>query len=237
MALIYSIEDDEGILELLSCSVKMANMTFQGFESYADFEEGIREQVPDLILLDIMLPVVDGISILKLLKNNGKYKKIPVIMLSAKDRESDKVMAFELGADDYISKPFGVFELVARIKAVLRRNQSVSDETNSSTIIKASGIVIDIERHMVRFQNSENNSIINLTNKEFLLLKYLMSNPNIVLTRNRLLETVWGYDFLGETRTVDVHIMSLRQKLHDNGENPTLIATVRGIGYKFVYND
>ena len=234
MPLIYSIEDDDGILELISCSVKMANMTFQGFESYAEFEKGIQKEIPDLILLDIMLPGIDGFSILKLLKENTKLKKIPVIMLSAKERENDKVLAFEFGAEDYISKPFGVFELVARIKAVLKRNQVNTSDKNTPTIISASGIILDTEKHSVKLQNNDKNSIIELTNKEFMLLKTLMSNLNIVLTRDRLLETVWGYDFLGETRTVDVHIMSLRQKLSHEGENSSIISTVRGVGYKFV---
>jgi len=234
MPLIYSIEDDDGILELISCSVKMANMTFQGFESYAEFEKGIQKVTPDLILLDIMLPGLDGFSILKLLKENSKLKKIPVIMLSAKDRENDKVLAFEFGAEDYISKPFGVFELVARIKAVLKRNQVNTSEKNTPTIISASGIILDTEKHTVKLQNNEKNSTIELTNKEFMLLKTLMSNLNIVLTRDKLLETVWGYDFIGETRTVDVHIMSLRQKLSHEGENSSIITTVRGVGYKFV---
>jgi len=234
MPLIYSIEDDDGILELISCSVKMANMTFQGFESYAEFEKAIQKELPDLILLDIMLPGIDGFGILKLLKENSKFKKIPVIMLSAKDRENDKVSAFEFGAEDYISKPFGVFELVARIKAVLKRNQVNTSDKNTPTIISASGIILDTEKHSVKLHNNGKNSIIELTNKEFMLLKTLMSNLNIVLTRDRLLETVWGYDFLGETRTVDVHIMSLRQKLSHEGENSSIISTVRGVGYKFV---
>ena len=227
MALVYSIEDDESIRELLSCACQSANISFEGFETYSEFEKGLLKQKPELILLDIMLPELDGISILKKLKASQNERLIPVIMLSAKNREAEKVLAFELGADDYVAKPFGVFELVARIKAVIRRNQRGTKCVPPSELLSVAGIDLDEERHEVRLEGKD----LELTNKEFLLLKVFMINPNIVLTRERLLDVVWGYDFLGETRTVDMHVMSLRQKM---GEGAYKISTVRGVGYKFV---
>ncbi len=228
MLLIYSIEDDEGILELLECAIKSSNMDFLGFEKYEQFNKALLKQTPDLILLDIMLPNMNGISILKSLKGNSNYATIPIIMLSAKSKETDKVLALEYGADDYISKPFGVFELIARIKAVLRRNTAFLDKSDNN-IIKSNGIELNIEKHNVIYLNNN----IDLTYKEFLLLEYLMKNKNIALSREKLLENVWGYDYSGETRTVDMHIKSLRKKLNDD-EKPKIISTIRGLGYKFL---
>lgn len=229
MPLIYSIEDDNAILELLECALKSANMKFMGFEKFDEFYEALQKEKPDLILLDIMLPKMDGISILKKLKGNSNYNQIPVIMLSVKSKENDKVLAFDYGADDYISKPFGVFELIARIKAVLRRNPTPLTE-NETKVIISNGIELNIEKHIVIFKDKN----IELTYKEFLLLEYLMKNKNIALSREKLLENVWGYDYSGETRTVDMHIKSIRQKLNDDDEKPKIIATIRGIGYKFL---
>ncbi len=232
MSLIYSIEDDDGILELLTCAFKTANMEFCGFYCFDEFLSAVKIKKPDLILLDVMLPDVDGFTILKHLKGKDDLKNIPVIMLTAKTKETDKVTGLDMGADDYISKPFGVFELLARVKAALRRSRPQLNE-QSDNVLEGSNIELNIEKHTVKVGEEE----INLTYKEFELLKYLMYNKNIVLNREKLLERVWGYDYSGETRTVDMHIKSLRQKLHDDSDNPKIIATIRGIGYKFIYSN
>ena len=172
-------------------------------------------------MLDIMLPGEDGIEILKKLRNNAKTKNIPVIMVTAKGSEYDKVVGLDTGADDYITKPFGMMELVSRIKAVLRRTTREKEETK----YQIGNLVIDVEKHKVKVDGKS----VTLTLKEFELLEKLMKNRHIVLTRDRLLEEIWGYDFSGETRTVDVHVRTLRQKLGDAGE---LIETVRGVGYR-----
>ena len=178
--------------------------------------------LPDLILLDVMLPDEDGIEILKKLKRDADYKNIPVIMLTAKSAEYDKVIGLDLGADDYVTKPFGVMELVSRIKAVLRR----SKEQEKEDVIEVEDIRLDRRQHIVTVSGKP----IELTHKEFELLDYFMCNKGIVLTREKLLDTVWNMDFEGESRTVDVHIGLLRQKLGESGQ---LIVTVRGVGYKF----
>jgi len=178
---------------------------------------------PELILLDIMLPGEDGMELLKRLKSSVKTREIPVIMVTAKGAEYDKVMGLDSGADDYVTKPFGMMELVSRVKAVLRR--TAKDDYKREDKIALGNIEIDIRKHEVRASGST----VNLTLKEYELLKRLMRNPNIVLTRDQLLEDIWGYDFDGETRTVDVHVRTLRQKLGACGEK---IETVRGVGYK-----
>jgi two-component system alkaline phosphatase synthesis response regulator PhoP len=230
MPKIFAIEDDDGIIELLSCALKTAGMDFCGFETYSQFIEVAKNEKPDLILLDIMLPQMDGILVLKKLKQNTNLSAIPVIMLTAKNKESDKVTGLDLGAEDYISKPFGVFELIARIKAVLRRNNESNIGKIEDNIFNMSGITLDIGKHLVTIDNKN----VQLTYKEFELLKFLMQNKNIVLSRENLLDKVWGYDYSGGTRTVDMHIKSLRQKLGDDIANPRLIATIRGLGYKFI---
>jgi two-component system alkaline phosphatase synthesis response regulator PhoP len=222
MPKIYAVEDDEGIIELLSCALSSAGMDFYGFESYRSFYEALKKEKPDLILLDIMLPELDGISILKSLKQSSEYANIPVIMLTAKAKENDKVIGLDLGAEDYISKPFGVFEFIARIKTALRRK---TNSEPSCQIIAFNGIILDIDKHLITVHNNK----IELTYKEFELLKYFMQNKGIVLTREKLLDKVWGYDYIGETRTVDMHIKSLRQKLDID-----VIETIRGVGYKFI---
>ena len=179
-----------------------------------------REQ-PDLVLLDIMLPGEDGLEILKKLKNSSKTKDIPVIMVTAKGSEYDKVVGLDSGADDYVTKPFGMMELISRIKAVLRRSGKQQDKTKLSV----GGISLDTKKHEVKVDGEQ----VVLTLKEFELLEKLMRNQGIVLTRDQLLTEIWGYDFDGETRTVDVHIRTLRQKL---GEQGSLVKTVRGVGYR-----
>ena len=181
----------------------------------------ISKEIPDLILLDIMLPGEDGISILKRLRASGKTKSVPVIMLTAKSAEYDKVLGLDSGADDYITKPFGVMELISRVKAVLRRVGP--KERNPQLTV--GDVTINVDKHQVLAKGKE----VTLTLKEFELLRYLMENVGLVLTRDKVLETVWGYEYEGETRTVDVHIRTLRQKLGDCG---SMIETVRGVGYR-----
>ncbi|MGN1266545.1 MAG: winged helix-turn-helix domain-containing protein, partial [Dorea sp.] len=194
-----------------------------GFGDGKSFQEALMKEVPDLVLMDIMLPGKDGIELLKQMKSSVRTKDVPVIMLTAKGTEYDKVRGLDSGADDYISKPFGMMELVSRIKAVLRR--SGHDNQKSQDILAIGEIEIDTKKHEVKAVDK----VVILTLKEYELLKRLMQNPNNVLTRDYLLEDIWGYDFDGETRTVDVHVRTLRQKLGKCGEQ---IETVRGVGYR-----
>ena len=226
MACIYCVEDDEGIRELISCALKSGGYEVKAFEKEVPFYEALKTRQPALILLDIMLPDEDGISILTNIKKNEVYSDIPVIMLTAKSSEIDKVTGLEAGADDYITKPFGVMELLSRIKAVLRRTKK--DETTSN-IISVGRLTLNFQKRLVKYD--EKNVV--LTFKEFELLAYLMQNQGIVLTREKLMEKVWGFDFEGESRTVDMHIKTLRQKLEQAG-CVDIIHTVRGVGYKIV---
>lgn len=219
---IYYIEDDTNIRELVIYALKSSGFQAVGFENAKSFYKGIHSVIPDLILLDVMLPDEDGIEILKKLKRDADYKSIPVIMLTAKSSEYDKVVGLDLGADDYVTKPFGVMELASRIKAVLRRSQEQAKED----VIEIDDIRLDRRQHLVTVLGQP----VELTHKEFELLDYLMRNKGIVLTREKLLDTVWNMDFEGESRTVDVHIGLLRQKLGESGQS---IVTVRGVGYKF----
>lgn len=224
MPLIYCVEDDDGIRELITCVLKSGNYDVKVFECAAPFNETIKKKVPDLILLDIMLPDEDGMSILRRLKANKDTADVPVIMLTAKTAELDKVNGLESGADDYICKPFGVMELLSRIKAVLRRSGHKPAADNS---LEIDGLVLDSEKRTVEY----NGTSVTLTFKEFELLACLMRNRGIVLTREKLMEKVWGFDFEGETRTVDVHVKTLRRKLEAAGCTG-LIRTVRSVGYK-----
>ena len=196
-------------------------MEARGFEDGKSFMEALAFETPELILLDIMLPGEDGLSLLKKLKNSAKTKEIPVIMVTAKGAEYDKVVGLDGGADDYVTKPFGMMELVSRIKAVLRRTKKEKEEGQYSV----GNLSMDLKKHVVFVDGKQ----VTLTLKEFELLGRLVQNHNIVLTRDRLLEEVWGYDFDGETRTVDVHVRTLRQKLGSAGD---MIQTVRGVGYR-----
>ena len=219
--MIYCVEDDSNIRELVVYTLESTGMKARGFEDGRKFTEALAFETPELVLLDIMLPGEDGIEILKKLRNNAKTKNIPVIMVTAKGPEYDKVVGLDTGADDYITKPFGMMELVSRIKAVLRR--TIREKTD--TKYRVGNLSIDVEKHKVKVDGET----VTLTLKEFELLEKLMKNRHIVLTRDRLLEEIWGYDFTGETRTVDVHVRTLRQKLGTAGE---LIETVRGVGYR-----
>ena len=219
--MIFCVEDDDNIRELVVYTLETTGLNARGFRDGTEFMEALAFDTPELILLDIMLPGEDGMSILKRLKSHTKTKEIPVIMVTAKGTEYDKVIGLDSGADDYVSKPFGMMELVSRIKAVLRRTQGRKEEDE----LTVRGVVLHVKRHEVTVDGEP----VTLTLKEFELLERLMRNSNIVLTRDQLLEDIWGYDFDGETRTVDVHIRTLRQKLGKYGD---IIETVRGVGYR-----
>lgn len=220
---IYYVEDDTSIRELVLYALKTAEFQVMGFENAASFYKRMKEQQPDLILLDIMLPDEDGVSILKKLKSRPDTENIPVIMMTAKSSEYDKVLGLDSGADDYITKPFGVMELISRVKAVIRR----SDRSKGSAgeVLKIGELVLDEQKHEFYARGQE----VSLTFKEFELLSYLMKNRGLVLSRDKILNTIWNYEYEGESRTVDVHIGSLRQKLGTCGD---FIKTIRGIGYK-----
>ena len=219
--MIYCVEDDDNIRELVIYTLETTGLKAKGFADGSAFMEALAFDTPELILLDIMLPGDDGLELLKKLKSSQKTKGIPVIMVTAKGSEYDKVVGLDSGADDYVTKPFGMMELVSRIKAVLRRSGKVEDRLD----MDISGVDVNVKKHEVTVNGKE----ISLTLKEFELLEKLMRNQGIVLTRDQLLAEIWGYDFDGETRTVDVHIRTLRQKLGEKGE---IIQTVRGVGYR-----
>jgi two-component system, OmpR family, alkaline phosphatase synthesis response regulator PhoP len=219
--MIYCVEDDQNIRDLLVYVLHTGGFEAKGFPDAESFYQGLKAKSPRLILLDIMLPGEDGLSILKKLKNSKSTRDIPVVMLTAKGAEYDKVLGLDGGADDYVTKPFGVMELLSRVRAVLRRT-APTIEKQQITIGKLS---LSREQHHVSAAGQE----VFLTNKEFELLGYLMENQGIVISRDKLLEKLWGYEHGVETRTVDVHIRGLRQKLGGCGE---LIETVRGVGYR-----
>ena len=221
--MIYLVEDDHSIRELVAYTFNTAGLEAEGFDRPSLFWEALEKRKPDLVLLDIMLPEEDGIQILQKLRQRKDTKKLPVIMLTAKGSEYDKVMGLESGADDYVSKPFGMLELLARVKALLRRTEDLRPAQESRYVI--GDLTVNRKRHEV-FVKGE---AVTLTKKEFDMLCYLLENKGMVLTRDQLLNQIWGYDFDGENRTVDVHIRTLRQKLGDCG---TYIETIRGIGYK-----
>jgi len=219
---VFVVEDDENIREIVIYALHSAGFDAIGFETGEEFLSALDAGLPSLVLLDIMLPEVDGLDILKRLRMIPKTKKTPVIMLTAKNSEYDKVRGLDMGADDYISKPFGVMELISRVNAVLRRSGA-----EPGALIEVSGLSLDNARREVRCGGE----LIKLTFKEYELLYCLMLNFGLVLSRDKIMEAVWGYDFEGETRTVDVHIKTLRQKLGVSGK---LIKTVRNVGYKMV---
>lgn len=221
--MIFLVEDDKNIRDLVVYTLNNTGLEAMGFSRAMEFWEALEITTPSLILLDIMLPDEDGIEILKKLRNRKETKKLPIIMLTAKASEYDKVIGLDSGADDYIPKPFGIMELVARVKAHLRRTQS--DNLNSEIQYQVGDVIVSPAKHKVLVNGRD----IILTYKEFELLCYLLENRDVVLTRDKILSRIWGYNFDGETRTVDVHIRMLRQKLGDGGK---IIETIRGIGYK-----
>lgn len=221
MSLIYLLEDDKTIQDFVIYALNNSGMEAIGFSKPSDFWSAIAKKQPSLLLLDIMLPEEDGLTVLKKIREKRETKKLPVIMLTAKGTEYDKIIGLDNGADDYMAKPFGIMELISRIKALLRRTdgEKVKDE------YKIGSLYVCPSKHIVKV-NGEN---VVLTLKEFELLCLLIENDGTVFTRNRIFSAIWGYDFDGENRTLDVHIRTLRQKL---GECGKIIETVRGIGYK-----
>ena len=221
--MIFCVEDDSNIRELVVYTLESTGFQAHGFEDGSSFLEALALETPELVLLDIMLPGEDGMELLRKLKASKKTREIPVIMVTAKGAEYDKVKGLDAGADDYVTKPFGMMELVSRVRALLRRTAATPEKVRKFYQI---GLVsVDVEKHEVLVDGNP----VTLTYKEFELLCYLMENEGIVLSRDRLLSKIWGYDFDGETRTVDVHIRTLRQKLGIGG---SIIETIRGVGYK-----
>ena len=221
--MIYLLEDDEGIREMVCYSLAKSGSEVRGFEFPSEFLAACAVEVPELVLLDVMLPEEDGISVLKKLRAGAATARVPVIMLTAKSSEFDKVRALDSGADDYVTKPFGVMELIARVKALLRRaslNAEVADK-----VYTAGALTLSTKSHEVALDGEP----IGLTYKEFELLALLFENRGTVLSRDKILTEVWGYDFDGENRTVDVHVRTLRKKL---GTAADVVETVRGVGYK-----
>lgn len=224
--MIYLVEDDASIRELVVYALNNSGFQAVGFDTPSAFWQALAQQTPELILLDIMLPEEDGLQILRKLRQSPTTRRTPVIMLTAKGSEYDKVIGLEAGADDYIPKPFGMMELIARVKALLRR----VDDRPAAESYQAGSLTVCPERHLVEVEGRQ----VTLTLKEFELLCMLMKNRNMVLTRDQLLNQIWGYSFDGENRTVDVHIRTLRQKLGSAGD---VIETVRGVGYKIGGDD
>ena len=224
--LIYSVEDDINIAKVIQIAMQNSGYEFQSFFDSKHFFEAMDIKQPDLVLLDIMLPDLDGIEVLKKIKKSPLFKSIPIMIISAKTSEIDKVIGLDAGADDYMQKPFGVLELISRVKSLLRRYHNQEEVL----IIEIGDLKLDLTEHQLLFKNQ----VINLTVKEFQLMKLLMQSPNKTLTREEIFSQVWGYDFLGETRTLDVHIKELRLKLTTVKANPEAIQTIRGVGYKFV---
>ncbi len=221
--MIYCIEDDNGIRDLIVYTLNASGFEAMGFANLKDFWNAVKDKIPDLILLDIMLPNEDGISILKRIRSDSKICDIPVIMETAKETEYDKVVALDLGADDYLTKPFGMMEMVSRVRAVLRRTSKKND--SDSNVLSYKNLKINTIEHTVYV----NDKLVNLTLKEYDLLQLFMENIGRAFTRDRLLSSIWGTEFVGETRTVDVHIGTLRTKLGECGD---YIKTVRGVGYR-----
>lgn len=220
MALIYIVEDDINIREIETFALKNSGYQIRDFECASDFYKELQEKLPNLILLDVMLPDEDGLSIIKKLRSNSQTRKIPVIMVTAKTTELDKVKGLDLGADDYLTKPFGVMELISRVKALLRRCAGMEDEK----FYAVGGLQLDVEKHTV----SAFGERVELTFKEYELLRLLMQNAGIVTSRDVIMERIWGTDFEGESRTLDMHIKTLRQKLGNAG---AMIKTIRNVGY------
>ena len=218
--MIYCVEDDASIRELVIYTLQATEYEAQGFADGKAFSAALAKQLPELVLLDIMLPGEDGLQILKRLRADGRTAQLPVMMLTAKGTEFDKVVGLDSGADDYMTKPFGMMELVSRVKALLRRTKR--DNTH---VLSCGALTLNRDTHRVEAEGQE----VLLTHKEFELLEYLLENSNLVLTRDKILDCIWGYSAEVETRTLDVHLRSLLQKLGPCG---ALIETVRGVGYR-----
>ena len=220
--MIYLVEDDDSIRELVLYTLHTTGFEAEGFRNAADFWQALEKELPQLVLLDIMLPDEDGLHILKRLRAGAETADLPVMMLTAKSSEYDRVVGLDSGADDYLPKPFGMMELVSRVRALLRRAAKPAAEDKLFT---AGSLAVDVKRRAVTVDGEP----VILTYKEFELLCYLLENRGVVLSRDQILTKIWDYNYSGETRTVDVHIRTLRQKLGDAG---ALIETVRGVGYR-----
>ena len=221
MSVIWCVEDDPSIRELETYVLNTTGMEAYGFEDGTVFWETLQQKQPDLILLDVMLPGIDGVELLSRMKANEKFRDIPVIMATAKGTEYDKVQSLDLGADDYLVKPFGMMEMVSRVKAVLRRSQPRKNDR----LLTLDELVLDLDQHIVSVSGER----IALTYKEYELLKLFLSQPGVAFTREQLLQKVWNTDYISESRTVDMHIRTLRQKLGSYGN---IIETVRNVGYR-----
>lgn len=231
MKTILAVDDEEHILELVSYNLEHEGYHVLKAETGEDALTILDNQRVDLVLLDWMLPGIDGIEVLRKIRGNKQLRKLPVILLTAKNDEISKVVGLEVGSDDYLVKPFGVHELTARIKAVMRRSEGSFQDEEAE---KEDKIIIDyLEINRTRRSVMVNGNLVELSYKEFELLYLLAKNRGIVFTRDNLLEKVWGYDYIGETRTVDVHISNLRKKIELDESQPVFIKTVRGMGYKF----
>ncbi|MDR1737034.1 MAG: response regulator transcription factor [Oscillospiraceae bacterium] len=221
MQKVWVVEDEDSIRDMVIYALGTAGFETAGFESGEGLFPRLKEEIPALLMLDIMLPGEDGLSILRRLKQSQAWRRLPVILLTAKGAEMDRIKGLDMGADDYVTKPFSVMELISRVKTVLRRCETAE----SPAALKVGAVALYPEKRAVTAGEDE----VTLTFKEFELLRALMASEGVVLTRDRLLDTVWGFDYSGESRTVDMHIKSLRQKLGDYGK---LIRTVRNVGYK-----
>ena len=217
--MIFVVEDDHGVRELELYALRQSGYEAEGFETPAAFRQALEKTVPDCVLLDVMLPGEDGLSLLRFLRRDARTRRVPVILVTARDAEMDKVKGLDCGADDYLTKPFGVMELVSCVKAVLRRC------ARPSHVLHLSGLTLDQDAHTVSCDGQR----VPLTYKEYELLRLFLSHPGMAFTRDQLMAQVWGTDYYGETRTVDMHIRTLRQKLGPYGG---LIQTVRNVGYR-----
>lgn len=224
MAWVYIVEDDKNIREIESFALKNSGYSVVDFECAKDFYKKIGDKVPDLIVLDIMLPDEDGLEVVKKLRSMPETKKVPIILVTAKTTEIDKVKGLDIGADDYLTKPFGIMELISRVKALLRRTTGMTEERS----LRLGDIYIDNEKHAVYVKEE----LCELTYKEYELLKLLIINVGIVMSRDIIMERIWGTDFEGESRTLDMHIKTLRQKIKNSD---TTIKTVRNVGYIMEY--
>ncbi|MBE6845936.1 MAG: response regulator transcription factor [Ruminococcus sp.] len=223
--MIWCVEDDASIRDIEVYALKSTGFEARGFEDGSSFFEALKDEIPRLVILDVMLPGDDGTQILKKMKENVKYADIPVIMATAKGNEYDKVQSLDLGADDYLVKPFGMMEMVSRVKAVLRRCSPKQEKEK----MQIRDLMVNLEERTVYI----NKDVVSLTYKEFELLKLFVQNPKMVFTREQIYSNIWGSDFIGETRTVDMHVRTLRQKL---GEYGNIIKTVRNVGYRLEIN-
>ena len=225
MRMIWCVEDDPSIREIEVYALHSTGLEARGFADGAEFWEALEKEQPELVILDVMLPGEDGVAILKRLRADERYRDIPVIMATARSTEFDKVQSLDLGADDYITKPFGMMEMVSRVQAVLRRSQP----KQTAALLKLDGLTLDENQHTVTIDGQR----ITLTYKEYELLRLFLSHPGMAFSREQLLQTVWNTDYAVETRTVDMHIRTLRQKLGDYGR---YIETIRGVGYRLEGN-